>query len=86
MGRSDAALIGAALILIGVVIVVGALLIGGRFTAVATDRGNLYVVDRFSGEVWTCTGPRCRKAQTLSPTPTPESPTPTPETFPNNSN
>jgi len=50
-------------VLASIVAIVSAFLIGGRYTAVSGPRGQglpfVYVIDRFTGSVHFCLGPKC---------------------------
>ena len=55
---------------LGIFIVIAAFLIGGRYQAVTASRGSeapiVYVVDRFTGNVWFCGGSVCRQSGPVS--------------------
>ncbi len=59
VGPTSAIIIGASAILAG-------FLIGGRYTAVSGPRGSeapiVYIVDRFTGNVWFCGGIVCKQS------------------------
>jgi hypothetical protein len=55
-----------ATVVLGIFVVVAAFLIGGRYQAVSASRGSeapiVYIVDRFTGNVWFCGGLVCRQS------------------------
>ncbi len=57
-------------LVLSVAAVIAAFLIGGRYTAVSGLRGGevplVYVLDRFTGNVWFCAGTVCRQSGPIS--------------------
>lgn len=55
-----------AAVMLGIAIVLGAFLIGGRYQGVSGPRGSeaplVYVLDRFTGNVWFCGGMVCKQS------------------------
>lgn len=57
-------------VIVSVAAIIAAFLIGGRYTAVGASRGDqtpiVYVLDRFTGNVWFCGGLVCRQSGPIS--------------------
>lgn len=57
-------------VLLGLSALIAAFLIGGRYQAVSAGRGDatpiVYIVDRFTGNVWFCGGTVCRQSGPMS--------------------
>jgi len=56
-------------LVLSVAAIIAAFLVGGRYTAVGGQRGSevplLYVLDRFTGNVWFCVGVTCRQSSPI---------------------
>jgi hypothetical protein len=57
-------------VIVSVAVIIAAFLVGGRYTAVGASRGEqtpiVYVLDKFTGNVWFCGGAVCRQSGPIS--------------------
>jgi hypothetical protein len=57
-------------LIVSMAVIIAAFLIGGRYTAVSAQMGTevplVYILDRFTGNVWFCRGETCRQSSPIS--------------------